>query len=343
MPNSIVTVEALLEWRAIFGNPQIIVTDMASYFMSDVMKEYSRRCNMKHHLTVAYGHYNNGSIEVINKIYLSLMRALLSELRWDKHDWPYLNHNIEHTINHRSQSRLNGHAPISVMTGLRADNPISEVFWCPGRSTFSECPLSTTKIQTLVRDLDTALKDMHREVLDKSAKVRALKRAQKDQFRRTPNFQIGDYVLIGLPEPNIAGKKLFLKWRGPYRITGTQKNYVFEVENIIDQKKQIVHGDRVRYYDDSNLNITEDIKAQFSHDNFSYEVANFKGCRTNPETGNIQFLVAWKGFSAEDDSWEDLSNLYTDVPVLVANYSKKLMSEDHILKEEVTKFINQKS
>src|SRR6185503_5845700 len=89
-PNAMVTVEALMEWRALFGSPQILVTDMASYFMSEVMGQYDRRCNMKHHMTVANGHYNNGSIEVINKNYLLLIRALLSELRWDKHDWPYL-------------------------------------------------------------------------------------------------------------------------------------------------------------------------------------------------------------------------------------------------------------
>ena len=50
---------------------------------------------MKQHVTVAYGHYSNGSIEVINKIYLQLMRALLSELRWDKQYWQWLNSNVE--------------------------------------------------------------------------------------------------------------------------------------------------------------------------------------------------------------------------------------------------------
>ena len=54
-----------MEWRALFGSPQILVTDMGSYFTSDVMKQYVQICNVKHHLTVAYGHYNNGSIEVM--------------------------------------------------------------------------------------------------------------------------------------------------------------------------------------------------------------------------------------------------------------------------------------
>ena len=103
-----------------------------------------------------------------------------------------------------------------------------------------------------MEDLETAFSKMHRKVAEKSAQLRAKKRAQKDSFRRTPNFQVGDYVLVGIPEPTIAGKKLYLKGRGPYCITDTKNNYVFEVENIINNQKQIVHGDRVRYYDDSN-------------------------------------------------------------------------------------------
>jgi hypothetical protein len=308
-PMTAVTVEALMEWRALFGSPQTVVSDMGSYFVSEVMKEFCRRSNSKHHTTVAYGHYNNGSIEVINKNYLSLVRALLSELRWDKQDWPYLNHNIEHTINHREQTRLNSHAPITVMMGMKPDNPLSEVFWHSRRNEFRDSPLGKAHIQKCVAELESALLLMHREVTDKSAKLRAQKRAQKDQFRRIPNFQVGDYVLIGLPEPNVSGKKLFLKWRGPYRITDTQNNYVFEVENIIDKTKQVVHGDRVRYYDDGKLNITEEIKAQFAHDNFSYEVQDFIGVRSNPSTGRLQLLVAWKGFTSEDNTWGRFGNV----------------------------------
>ena len=49
----------------------------------------------------------------------------------DKEFWPWLNANVEHTINHRPQERLNGLAPITVMTGLPAENPLDEIFRCP--------------------------------------------------------------------------------------------------------------------------------------------------------------------------------------------------------------------
>jgi hypothetical protein len=75
----------------------------------------------------------------------------------------------------------------------------------------------------------------------------------------------------------------------------------------------------------------------------SYEVDKFINCRINPATGKIQLFVQWKGFSTADNTWEDLDNLYSDVPTLVALYQKKLRLENHELSEEVDKFINQKS
>ena len=172
-----------------------------------------------------------------------------------------------------------------------------------------------------------------------TATVRAKKRAQKDLFRRTPNFQVGDYVLIGLPEPTVAGKKLYLKWRGPYRIVNTQNNYVFEVENIINNRKQMVHGDR------GATMMRHKLRRSFRMTIFFYQVHEFNGSRINPVTGKLQFSVNWKEFSSVDDSWEDLDNLYMDVPVLVANYIRRLKSENHILADELSQFIsaNQKS
>ena len=56
---------------------------------------------------------------------------------------------------------------------------------------------------------------------------------------------------------------------------------------------------------------------------------------------NCNYLLIGKDFH----TWEDLENLYTDVPVLAANYIRRLKSENHILADDLFKFIsaNQKS
>lgn len=343
VPDSEVTMEALMEWRALFGCPTILVSDMASYFVSATMKKFAQRCNMRQHVTVAYGHYSNGSIEVINKIYLQLMRALLSELRWDKEYWPWLNSNVEHTMNHRAQDRLNGLAPITVMTGLPAENPLQEIFRCPFQE-FGIVEMDRSHIRKATEELQRALVDMHKDVTLTSEKLRKLKTGLRNMKRKAPNFIVGDFVLVGLPEPTkTAGQKLFLKWKGPFRITDTENHFIFEVENIIDGSKKWVHGDRVRFYADRSLNVTEEIRLQFAHDAERYQVEQLKDCRRNPVTHELEILVSWKGFSEHDDSWEPLKSLYEDVRTLIDVFATKLRKQRHELAFDVARFIEENS
>jgi len=336
IPDSIVTVDALMDWRASSRTPEIIVTDMASYFMSQVMKDFTQRCNMKHHFTVAYGHYSNGSIEVINKHYLALIRALISELHWNKSDWPWLNKNIEHTLNHRTQSRLGGKAPVTVFTGQRPDNPLDQLFGKVKDGSLNYFRVPLEKLTQEVEKLQDSLAKMHRGIVLISEDVRRKKRIQSRIFRKEPNFTIGDYVLVGDPDPvKRAGKKLHLQWKGPFHVTATLNNYIFEVENIVNGTKRIVHGDRIRYYADRQLNITEEIKDQFTYDNASYEVERFRNCRLNSDTQQIEFLVDWKGFTQTESSWELLESLWTDVPNLVQRYHKDLKLSNHALADMV--------
>ena len=96
------------------------------------------------------------------------------------------------------------------------------------------------------------------------------------------------------------------------------------MENIIDSSKKWVHGDRIRFYSDQSLNITEEIRQQFAHDAERYQIEQLKDCRRNPETNDIEILVSWKGFSDNDNSWEPLKNLYEDVRTQIVTYATKL-------------------
>ena len=96
-------------------------------------------------------------------------------------------------------------------------------------------------MQKHIDELRAALDEMHKTASETSAKQRATKKQQR-KYRRTPNFGMGDYVLVGVPEPDkMTGRKLCLRWRGPYRITELMSDYVFEVQNIIDHSKRCVH------------------------------------------------------------------------------------------------------
>ena len=319
IPDAGITVDALLDWRSAYGTSEMYVSDQASYFVSTVMKQLAARCNVAQHWTTAYSHYPNGSIEVINRMFLALMRALMSELRVDKDQWPSLVKLVEHTLNHRLQKRLGWLAPVTVMTGLKADNPVHGIFRNRKDGSIAGKAMETASIVEHVSRLHESLALMHKEVVSLSEKERTRHRTRQGR-RRAPNFGAGDYVLVGIPEPR-AGQKLYLKWRGPYRIMHSARGYVFTVEDLVSGDQKEVHGDRVRFYDDRFLHVTEEMKYQLTHDNSSFEVDELRNVRLNPQTDELELLVKWRGFSEAENTWEPLHGLWEDVPTLVARYA----------------------
>ena len=76
------------------------------------------------------------------------------------------------------------------------------------------------------------------------------------------------------------------------------------------------------------LNITDELKAQFSHDNSSYEVDQLLQLRINESTRDLEILVKWRGFSELENSWEPCMNLWQDVPELVKQFANKHRSHE---------------
>ena len=63
-----------------------------------------------------------------------------------------------------------------------------------------------------------------------------------------------------------------------------------------------------------------------------FEVDEFMGWR-ECDDGSVELKVRWEGFQPHDDTWQDLSGLYHDVPVLVRNYLADHAGESEALDE----------
>ena len=327
-PDTTTTVDALLDWRSIFGRSEIYVSDQASYFVSEVMKQFASKCNTQQHFVTAYAHYANGSIEIINKHVQTLLKALISELRFNKDDWPWLIKLVEHTLNHRAQTRLNGLAPITVMTGLEPDNPLDVVFYNPKSIAISSMELLTEVVDKSVSDLQTSMVSMHKAVNEASQIQRSKHRKAGSKNRCRPNFGLGDYVLVAMAQKK-SSQKLFAIWRGPFRIIDLMNGYVFRVENIITKKTLDIHADRIQFYCDNKLNVSEEIKTQFAFDNAKFEIEKLYEAGINDLTAELQFFVKWKGFSNLESSWEPASVIVQDAPAAIRNFLQKF--PDHKL------------
>lgn len=56
-----------------------------------------------------------------------------------------------------------------------------------------------------------------------------------------------------------------MKWNGPFRVTACQEQLIFEVENLLDGKKELVHGRRLKLFRNKDFEVSEDIKDHLAY------------------------------------------------------------------------------
>jgi hypothetical protein len=238
------------------------------------------------------------------------------------------------SINHTLVTTLGGQAPITIFTGLPASNPLDIVFLPP--KAFSEIRMTAEQVAVLTENLRTSLQAMHKKI-DSTRKgdVDAAGRDVGDvgDDDGPPkgvdvNFDVGDYVLWAkdVTTHKQHQDKLHAKWYGPMRVTAAVTPWIYEIEDLLDGTKHKAHTRRLKYYIDSSLNITEEVKAQLRHDNGQWEVSTFLDRRcVNKRKHKWEILVQWTGYEGGgENTWEPVLQLYQDVPTLVKQYLREL-------------------
>jgi hypothetical protein len=76
--------------------------------------------------------------------------------------------------------------------------------------------------------------EIHAQVAKKATRDRkaAVQKRNDKTHVRSPNFQVGDYVLV--TEHRKSGvSKLQVKRKGPHRVASVESDYLFVVENLL--------------------------------------------------------------------------------------------------------------
>ena len=82
------TARALMGWFAAFGVVLRWVSDRGSHFKNEVVAKLREQNRATHRFTLAYAPWSNGTVEVVNREVLRVLRALCSELRIPFKEWP---------------------------------------------------------------------------------------------------------------------------------------------------------------------------------------------------------------------------------------------------------------
>ena len=165
----------------------------------------------------------------------------------------------------------------------------------------------------------TSLDEMHKEVFNKSSKSRqfSVDAHNRKTGVKKINFSEGDFVLKGNPLKNIP--KPSLRWNGPFLVLSCRDNYVFEIQNLLNKKKELAHGRRLKFFRNSDLHITEEIKEHLEYqENELLVVEDFEDLRATDN--GLEVRVKWQQIDEAESDWVSYDSLKDDVPQLVDEF-----------------------
>ena len=246
--------KALLQWLALFGTPQQLLSDMGSQYITQIIDELLLHVGTEKLDTMPGIHEENSIVERRNKELVRHIRAIVNHKKI-KNLWSdtlpliqrIMNTNIIETI---------GVSPAQIMFGNAIDLDRG-IFLDPG-------------------NMDTASKAIHlsawmaRMLRSQADVIKIAKETQAkhqaEYFERFPitrtEFPEGSYVLKKPMDDGRPDSKLHTYWRGPYRVVKsdpTNPNRI-TVQNLVTKKLEDFANKQLKpYLTDDNFDSPEEV------------------------------------------------------------------------------------
>ncbi|POM69893.1 Hypothetical protein PHPALM_13794 [Phytophthora palmivora] len=310
-PTSAVVVRAILQWHSRFSVPSLWISDQGSHFTSEVMSMLCNKMKCDQRFSVAYCPWINGSIERLNRDVLQVFRAMILEykLDLDHRDWMSLLSVVQCSLNHTPLPSLAYKSPLELFTGLPPPSPFRHAFVTrSGQDILIEAG-NSDKIERSLAQLRASIQKMHREVSTAKEKQTLLNK-KKERGENIVNFSVGDYVLRSRVDEKHLNK-LLVTWVGPYVVTEAHPLY-FVVRSLVTGKTSDVHASRLKFFDDSDLQVTEELLQHITNQGIVLDVQEIKQHRWNAARKDYELCISWRGLEEIEDSWEPFLSMRRD-------------------------------
>jgi len=311
-------VKALLQWFGLFGTVKRWVSDQGRHFLNSVLREMRNHLGVDHHFTATYAPWSNGLVERANKEVVTMLRTLVSEAKIERHDWARYLPIINSMINGTPSSVLGGKAPMTAFMAHEPVSPLNVVFSGITKTVVPVDTLNKSSVTSRVIKLQKALESIVSDVNDVPRRAPPKRRGAK-----IIDFDVGDFVLVAKPG-NRNKDKTMSPWDGPALVVDTVSPKVFEVRHLLTGESRHYHVDFIKRYADKDLKVTTQLKNFVAASAIVTNVRDIFDHRF--KDGKWELLVAWEGFEDDEVTWQDLEQLYEDVPEMVISYLKSVVN-----------------
>lgn len=180
-------------------------------------------------------------------------------------DWHSVLPLVQSILNHSFRPTLGNRAPITAFSGLPSDNPLRTLM---SDTSAEPVTIDFIRAQQLIKidRLAGKLDKMHRDVAQRKTKHRqaAIERHNKRTHVRATNFQVGDFVLVAKRSQK-DGHKLRVTWTRPRRVTRAVSDLIFECQDLIANVHNLFHANKLKFYADSCLDVSEELLDTVNH------------------------------------------------------------------------------
>jgi hypothetical protein len=247
-----------VEWVSRYNKADFLVVDGGSHFRNQLFDKIKEHVGMRNIVpTLPDAHRTAGSIEVMNKLVLNVLRSQLSELQWPVRNWPRLLAPLRHYLNNKPRQLLKNKAPIELALGIPREDPLSLVIDADVKLERALKALTWTgSAADDLRKLEVELTRSRADAINVAERVRTEQRRRvdkvaDDKFHVPAHmFEVGDYILRSIPGDTAERhqREKLLPVKVPMQVVMALSPSTYVCRDLATRALRLLHGQHMQLY-----------------------------------------------------------------------------------------------